>query len=193
MLKITIRTTAPLALLGLLACGGGSKGNPVPPPTPGATTLHYTDKAGVGPEAWRIQVDPKTNDSAQVSLLLYAPASQGLKGFTAKFHLDPAQVEWMGADVATGALNLTQGSAGSAQMSGTRLASQGADIQVAAYQKTGSATPGTTPLCRITLRLKAGQSAGTLSLSSGPGNGVFLDANGQEQTFTAQVGELSAR
>lgn len=194
MSKSLLRSVSPLLVLGLLACGGGkSTPAPAPPAASTATTLHYTDKAGVGTDVWRLVVDPSTNDSSQVRLQLFGPNGMNLKGFTARFHIDPAQVDWMGADVATGVLNLSQGAAGSAQMTGTRITNQGADVQVAAYQKTGQATLGTAPLCRITLKLKAGLNPGVLTLSSGPGNGVALDGAGQEQPFAAQVGELSAR
>lgn len=192
MTKSLLHAATPFLLLGLIACGGG-KSTPPPTPPPSASILHYTDKAGVGTDAWRLVVDPSTNDTAQVRLQLLGPAGMNLKGFTARFHIDPAQVDWMGADVVTGALDLSQGAPGSVQITGTRVANQGADVQVAAYQKTGQATLGTVPLCRITLKLKAGLNPGVLTLSSGPGAGVALDGTGQEVAFVAQVGELSAK
>jgi len=91
-MKRTLSLIAPLALVFLVACGGGS--DPVAPAPGQATSITYTDPSSATAHDWKLVKDATESTTTRLVLKLVGP-SDGTKyrgiGFTLK--LDPTKVK----------------------------------------------------------------------------------------------------
>lgn len=187
----------------LVACGGGS-GASAPGSTgtgtdgAGATRLVYTNNPAATAADWRLEVDPATNRTGTLLLKVLGPTGQSVQGATLFLSCGGTRSAWTkpaGANdpyALPGGLDLVNGGQDAAvPLFRSRLS--GGDLQVGAYQKTGSFTlAADRPLFSVALGLKSGVAAGSenLALTSGRVS-IFLES-GVEKTLPLKVGTLIA-
>lgn len=183
-------------LLALLAaCGGGGGGGSS---SSGVTnTLVFTPDPTATASDWRIEADPATNGTQTVTLRVYGPTGATVQGTTVFLTCNTPSVSWVKPSGATdpyalpgSALDLTQGPNVGVQLFKSRRA--GTDLQVAAYQKTGTSTlTASEPLFSVALDLSAGVEPGPVDLAETTGkSALYLDAGG-EHACTLKVGTLT--
>lgn len=182
-------------LVSLLACGGGGSSSETSSTT--ASGLVYTATSATTSD-WRVEVEPSTNGASTILLHVYGPTGAVIRGATLFLSCNASQVAWVQPSGATDAyakagtaLDLTQGPNASFQLFKSHLS--GSALQVAAYQKTGTATLTTSnPLFSVALALKSGVSTGTVGLSATSGRtSVYVDGTG-EHTLSLRLGTLVA-
>lgn len=181
-----------VSLLTLLAACGGGGGNGASP----GTRLVYTNNPGATTSDWRVEADPGTNGTNTVLLHVYGPTGTSVQGATLFLSCDASNTAWIQPSGATdpyalegGALDFTLGPNPGVQLFRSRLA--GADLQVGAYQKTGTRTLATDlPLFSVALGLTPAAMTGTAHLVATAGRtSIFLDGTG-EHDLALKVGTL---
>ena len=197
----TLEFTLPRLLLGtsllalLAACGGGSSGGSSNSPNI-ATKLVYTNNPSATAADWRVEVDPATNSTTTVNLRVYGPTGTSVQGATVFLSCDGSRTAWAQPAGATdsyalagSALNFTQGPDTTVQLFKSRLS--GSDLQVGAYQKTGTAALSADhPLFSVALSLKPKLEPGVASpLATASRSSIYLDGTG-EHAVTLKVGTL---
>lgn len=195
MLTTCSRLFLGASLLTLLtACGGGGGGGSAP-----VHTLVYTSDASATAADWRVEADPATNGAQTVVLRIYGPTGTPVQGASVFLSCDASDAAWVQPGGATDpyalagtALDLAQGPNASIQMFKTRLV--GSDLQVSAYQKTGTSTlAADKPLFSVALKANAGAAVGAASFSvTASRSPIYLDGSG-EHALSLKVGTLVVR
>lgn len=185
------------ALLSLLAaCSGGGGGGTSASPS---AKLVYTNDPSATTADWRVEVDPATNGTAALVLQVYGPTGMALQGATVFLTCAAGRTAWVRPAGAADpyalpgiALDLSQGPAAGVQLFKSRRI--GSDLQVAAYQKTGTAVlAADRPLFSVALAPPSGTSPGTADPSATAGRtSIYLDGTG-EHPLTVKVGTLEAQ
>lgn len=180
-----------LALLAACSGGGGGGGS-----APAGPKLVYTNDPSATTDDWRVEVDPATNGTGTILLRVYGRTGTAIQGATVFLSCDAGRTTWVRPTDATDpyalegdALDFTQGPDESVQLFKSRLI--GSDLQVGAYQKTGTGTlAANKPLFSVALSPVSGATPGTASpVATAMRDAIYLDGTG-EHTFTLKVGTL---
>ena len=183
-------TALGVCLVGLLGCGGSSSVKPTSSATPSgvASTLVYTAPTGDGYQLVR----DASSTGTHLVLDLVGPVGAEIKGVEFSLGADATKATWGSA----GGVDpyLKEGEVLSLG-TGTKLMKSklsGSVLQAALFQKgsVAAATLGHLPILSVALDLKAGASAGAVSLTSATAQ--ILDGSGKTQGITLALGNLTA-
>lgn len=183
-----------------VACGGGGGGGG----TTTATTLFFTPDPAATPADWRVEADPATNGTGTVLLRVYGPTGLTIQGTTIFLSCNPSVAVWFQPTGATDPYALagdalTIEAPPTVSLFKSRQSTAG-NLQVAAYQKTGTATlAADRPLFTVALKVSAGViPASTVEILATPGKeSIYLEVDPDpgvvpEQTLTMKLGTLVA-
>jgi hypothetical protein len=185
------------ALLTLVACSGGGGGGAAS--TAPSANLVYTNDPSATTDDWRVEVDPATNGTAALMLQVFGPTGKAIQGATVFLTCAAGRTAWTRPAGATDpcalpgvALDLSQGPDASVQLFKSHRI--GSDLQIAIYQKTGTAVlAADRPLFSVALASPAGTSPGAASLAATPGRTSIYLEGAVEQPLPLKVGTLQVQ
>ncbi len=159
--------------------------------------MHTTDPSATTAD-WRVEADPATNGTRTVVFHVYGPTGASVQGTTVFLSCLAPQISWVQPTGATDpyalpgtALDLAQGPNVGVQLFKSHRIN--ADLQVAAYQKSGTAVlTSDHPLFSVAVDLADGVDPGPVSPFETTGRtSIYLDGTG-EHPLTLKLGTLTA-